>query len=943
MNYLLFIILLIPSLGASPLRAAQEPLPIDVDSVFEKVNLLPHISYLVDADRSMIVEDLPRRDAELLPVNGYGVFIFNEDVYWIKFQIDNRLTQTRALTLLPAQSYLDRVDLFEWDGKQAKLLMSKGDRLPDPQREFRNTLFPLEVTPGVHTYFARIETDGPMSLQFYVWDGDRLARHMRNDFLANGLLFGFVLVMVAYNSFLALRLRIPYYFAYVGYIICFAMVQFHFTGMSRYVLPDHPYSSFFIHEGIIFAAEIAGICGCLFAIPFLHLRESAPLLVKAIYASFILSVLNMLISIFDFNLSSTLVLFTNSLISNFLIYAGVAGCLRRYRPAYFYTAAWIFIIIGSMITMSRIYGLLPDNSFTAWSQFVGGAIEVVLLSLALGDKISFEQERSHAEISQLNQELNSANDNLKVHIESVEAIVDEKTRDIRSIMEHIPLGVFMIKTDQTLHKDHSRFIQEIFPGQDLTSSKAGSLIFARSSMTSDEISQAENCIMASMGEDLLNFQMNMHALPLEIRRSDDQERPHIFELTWNPIENAGGTLDKILVTMRDVTEIRALQEQSRDQQQELEFIGEILNVPASRFLRFMNSCRELIQENNKLLQSQGIQKKNLEILKLLFINMHTIKGSARSLYLKKLAHIFHDIEQYYALLQKDPNAPWDVEKMKRELEDARRFVQVYENLAKEKLGRGVDLTHVIEFKTEQVAALYRSLTAAVRGRILPDDLKDSVGDIQALFFHKIFKDVREVFQDLSGCLPLLAKDLQKEIPDVEIESGGILLGEKAEELFRNIFVHILRNSMDHGLESPRERQEQGKPAKGRISIAMEHKGESMVLRYQDDGRGLNLTRIAEAGLARGLIHKDQIDDADRVACLIFDSGLSTANQLTEISGRGVGMDAVRRFIEDCGGRIQIELDQAQAQPQDCRPFQFVITLPFDLFEDPLFQDERHAA
>jgi len=165
------------------------------------------------------------------------------------------------------------------------------------------------------------------------------------------------------------------------------------------------------------------------------------------------------------------------------------------------------------------------------------------------------------------------------------------------------------------------------------------------------------------------------------------------------------------------------------QQQELEFIGEILSVPAPRFIRFMNSCRELIQENVKLLSSQGIQKRNIEILKLLFINMHRIKGSARSLYLKKLAHIFHDIEQYYALLQKDPNAPWDVDKMKAGLADAQRIVQVYENLAKEKLGRGVDLTHVIEFRTEQIETLYRSLSNALRGETLPTPIRESVGDL----------------------------------------------------------------------------------------------------------------------------------------------------------------------------------------------------------------------
>ncbi|HYX33745.1 MAG TPA: 7TM diverse intracellular signaling domain-containing protein [Oligoflexus sp.] len=943
MNWIRAILFAVSCFYTAQLSASPQPLMMDRGSTFTQFDLLPHVVYVADPTGSLTVDQLPAMDAKFAPVTGRGVIIFNKDPYWIKFQIDNRSDGVRPLTLMPAQTYLDRVELYKWDGDHAVHLMTKGDRVADAEREFRNILFPLSIAPGLHTYYARIATDGPMNLQLYAWDVDALARHMRNDFLAIGLLFGFVAVMVAYNAFLALRLRTPYYFTYVGYIICFGLVQFVFTGMARYLLPDHPMATFTIHSGIIFAAEWAAIAGCLFAIPFLDLKQSSPWLVKAIKGVFVLSLSNMILSIFDFNLASSLVLFTNALISSCLVYAGVSGCLKRYRPAYFYTAAWGFIIVGSLITMARIYGLLPDNTFTAWSQFVGGAIEVVLLSLALGDKISFEQEQSHAAINQLNLDLKGANDRLQEHIENVEAIVDEKTRDIRSIMEHIPLGVFMIKTDRKIHKDHSQHIQHIFANQNLETSLATDLIFARSALSHDEISQAESCIMAAMGEDTMNFQMNAHALPLEIRRREGADQNHIFELTWNPIENASGSLDKILVTMRDVTELRALEEQSRDQQQELEFIGEILSVPTPRFIRFMNSCRELIEENAKLLGSQGIQKRNLEILKLLFINMHTVKGAARSLYLKKMAHIFHDIEQYYAVLQKNPATPWDVEKMQRELDDARRIVQVYEKLAREKLGRGVDVTHIIEFKTEQIETLYRSLSDAIRGKTLPDDLRWSVGDIHAVFFHKIFKDVRDVFADLSGCLPLLAKDLHKEVPEVSLESNGILLGEKGEELFRNIFVHILRNSMDHGLETPKERLDKGKSSRGRLDIHMERHGEYLILRYGDDGRGLDLPRISKIGLARRLLTSDAARDPHAVAALIFDSGLSTANQITEISGRGVGMDAVRQFIQDCGGEITVELYPSPGASEGCCPFQFRITLPFDLFEESFHLEDKKAA
>ena len=110
--------------------------------------------------------------------------------------------------------------------------------------------------------------------------------------------------------------------------------------------------------------------------------------------------MNIIYSLFDFNLSaSLLVLLTNSYVTALLAYVAIRGCIEKYRPAYFYIVAWGCLIVGSSVTMGRIYGLLPDTTFTQWSQFLGGAIEVVLLSLAIGDKVRLEQEESSAKIS----------------------------------------------------------------------------------------------------------------------------------------------------------------------------------------------------------------------------------------------------------------------------------------------------------------------------------------------------------------------------------------------------------------------------------------------------------------------------------------------------------------------------------------------------------------
>ncbi|WP_176736786.1 ATP-binding protein, partial [Oligoflexus tunisiensis] len=340
-----------------------------------------------------------------------------------------------------------------------------------------------------------------------------------------------------------------------------------------------------------------------------------------------------------------------------------------------------------------------------------------------------------------------------------------------------------------------------------------------------------------------------------------------------------------------------------------------------------------IQENEKLIRSQGVERRNFEVLKLLFINMHTIKGSARSLYFKRMTRVFHDVEQYYAHLQKERQASWDVEKMAQDLSEARKIVELYESLAKEKLGRSSEQTHFVEFRIEHVEAIYRNLRESTRGKELPGDVLASIDQIQTLFHHKIYKDANDVFHEIFGCLAVLAKDLHKEHPEVILETNGILLGEQADELFRNTFVHLLRNAMDHGIESSAERIKAGKPPKGTVSITMQRHDDIMRLTYQDDGRGLHMKKIFEIGLARGLLKAADAAHGSKIAGLIFDSGLSTANQVTDISGRGVGMDAVKRYIQECEGDIRIELLEDRKTNPDYCPFRFVMDLPFHMFDD----------
>jgi two-component system chemotaxis sensor kinase CheA len=179
-----------------------------------------------------------------------------------------------------------------------------------------------------------------------------------------------------------------------------------------------------------------------------------------------------------------------------------------------------------------------------------------------------------------------------------------------------------------------------------------------------------------------------------------------------------------------------------------------------------------------------------------------------------------------------------------------------------------------------------------------------VRDLQDLSMSMRMVPLKPVFQKLAR----LVRDLsQKSGKAVEFQTHG-----EDTELDRNMvdaiadpLVHMVRNSLDHGLETPGERTAAGKRAAGVLRLSAYHAGGAVVVELHDDGRGLNRDKIVAKALSKGLIDSGKTLTDQDVFALIFAPGFSTADQVTDISGRGVGMDVVRRNIEGIRGRIEI--------------------------------------
>lgn len=182
--------------------------------------------------------------------------------------------------------------------------------------------------------------------------------------------------------------------------------------------------------------------------------------------------------------------------------------------------------------------------------------------------------------------------------------------------------------------------------------------------------------------------------------------------------------------------------------------------------------------------------------------------------------------------------------------------------------------------------------------------------------------IKSTFQKMLRLVRDLAKSSDKQIQLVMTGEETEIDRNVVDELYEPM-VHMIRNSVDHGLETPDEREIAGKSATGTIELKAYHKGGNIVVEITDDGRGLNRDRILEKARTKALIDDDcQLSDQE-IYNLIFQPGFSTAQAVTEISGRGVGMDVVKKAIERLRGRVDI-------QTVDGKGSTFYISLPLTL-------------
>lgn len=416
---------------AIPVQAA-----ISVGPVEQKVPLAGQLEVLEDPARRMTREEAASADASsrfratksTTDLNlGYS-----SSAWWLRFTVQPAAAAPQQWLLEFAYPSLDSVEVFAPDASGAYVRSQAGDHQRFGARPFehRNLVFPLAFVPGhAQTIYARVVSDGNLTLPATLWTPDALHASDQRSYTLQALYYGALIALAAYNLLLFFGIRDRRYIEYVAFALSMAVGQASLNGIAnQFLWPDSP-----VWGNAVFPAAMAatGFFGAMFTRSFLETRRTAPGLDRIILASLVVFAL-CTVSPFmiPYRISAIMVSLSGIAFSTVAVAAGVL-CWKRGRPgATYFLLAWTLLLAGVAVTGLRNFGWLPTTELTSHAMQIGSALEMLLLSSALADRINVmrrEKERAQAEAVDAHKEAES---NIQRTELELEGRVSARTREL---------------------------------------------------------------------------------------------------------------------------------------------------------------------------------------------------------------------------------------------------------------------------------------------------------------------------------------------------------------------------------------------------------------------------------------------------------------------------------------------------------------------------------
>ncbi|MCP4756768.1 MAG: PAS domain S-box protein [Proteobacteria bacterium] len=313
---------------------------------------------------------------------------YTDSAYWVRFRLRNP-TEKRHWILEYGKPHMDRITLYLPSDSGGFTAVKTGDSMPFAEREIRhlNFLFPLElVTSEDRTFYLRFETTGAMVVPLTLWTARGLFKRDHNRQLVLGLYYGLIAVMILYNLFLFFSLKDLSYIYYVLYITCIAFGISVSNGISyEYLWPTLPGWQ---NHSLKFFYGLGNCWLILFAKSFLDTKSLVRRVDRFLSLLIVVAVVSALLAFIISNRAFAYLFPLQYSVLILILFAGFISLRKKHRPARFFLVAFTLSFICLSIPPLRIMGMIPENVITLYSVQIASAMEAVLLSLALADRIN---------------------------------------------------------------------------------------------------------------------------------------------------------------------------------------------------------------------------------------------------------------------------------------------------------------------------------------------------------------------------------------------------------------------------------------------------------------------------------------------------------------------------------------------------------------------------
>lgn len=442
------------------------------------------------------------------------------------------------------------------------------------------------------------------------------------------------------------------------------------------------------------------------------------------------------------------------------------------------------------------------------------------------------------------------------------AELDARNDDMRLVLDNVEQGLFTVELDGRIGAERSAAVEAIL-GPIPASESFFDLIRRVAPERADWFAMSWH----SLTDGILPFELCLDQLPAELRAGERHVR-----LAYKAIPVHDGAAARVLVVVTDVTAVVERERAERDERETFGLLSRLLRDRAG-FLAFFTETDALVKQ--VVLEGNAGGEPTVELKR----HVHTLKGSVGLFGLLALSELCHEIEN--AMEESLAELPSACRAMQE------RWLAMTTKLV-ELLAHG---TTGIELQSEDheelIEALDRNLPIATIRRIVESWRHELVG----IRLGRLADQARN-----------LAERLGKGPIEVFVEAGRLRLPVDQLGSFWTELVHAVRNAVDHGLETAEERKLAGKPEVGRINLRARKQGDRLVIEVEDHGRGIDWDRLRAKAQAAGLPAETRQDLVDA----LFADGLSTRDEVSETSGRGVGLGALKAACVASGGTIQVE-------------------------------------